>query len=130
VHLARWQDKKFRICRDKFLIGIVLSLVYFDENYNLQLKNEVQSQYYHLDKVIIMVHITYIHGSDSIKQNIVILKEYHFYISDDKFHDLAYIQHCFQLFYSHVKKNNIQMDQDWIWLDGCTSQFKNSRVFQ
>jgi hypothetical protein len=42
-----------------------------------------------------MVHITYGHGSESNEETIVILKEYHLYISDDRFHDLAYIQHCF-----------------------------------
>jgi hypothetical protein len=65
-----------------------------------------------------MVHITYRHGPDSNEENRVILKECHFYISDDRCHDLAYVQHCFQLFYNHLKEKNIQMDQHWIWSDG------------
>jgi hypothetical protein len=32
------------------------------------------------------------------------LKEYHFYISDDHFHDLDYVQHCFQLLCNHLKE--------------------------
>jgi hypothetical protein len=63
-----------------------------------------------------MVHITYKNGSDSNKENIVILKEYHFYISDDRCHDLAYVQHCFKFFCNHLKEKNIQMDQHCIWL--------------
>jgi hypothetical protein len=77
-----------------------------------------------------MIHITYNHAQNSNEQNKVILKEYHFYISNDQCHDLAYIQHCFQFFYNHLKEKNIQMDQHWIWSDSCTCQFKNVGVFQ
>ena len=130
MHVVRWKDENFRICRDTFLIGTMLSVVDFVENYTLQLKNQIQSQYYHLEQVNIMVHITYKHGTDSNEQNKVILKEYHFYISDDWCHDLAYVQHCFQLLYNHLKEKNIHMDQHWIWSDGCGGQFKNAHVFQ
>ena len=49
-----------------------------------------------------MVHITYRHGLDSNEEKCVILKESHFYISDDRTHDIHYVQHCFKLFYDHV----------------------------
>jgi hypothetical protein len=39
-----------------------------------------------------MVHIKYMHGSDSNKEDKVILNEYHCYISDDRCHDLAYVK--------------------------------------
>ena len=77
-----------------------------------------------------MVHITYRHRPDRNGHNGVILKEVHFYISDDRSHDLAYVQHCFTLFYMHLKVNNIHIDQHWIWSDGCAGQFKNAHVFQ
>jgi hypothetical protein len=114
VHVARWKDENFRICKDTFPVGTVLLVVDFAENYTLQLKNEIQSLYYHTVKVNIMVHITYEHGPDSNEENSVILKEYHFYISDDRCHELVYEQHCFQLFYNHLKEKNIHMDQHWI----------------
>ena len=88
--MAHWKDAQFRTCRDTFPIGNILSVVDFVENYTLQPQNEIQSQYYHLDQVIIMVHITYIHGEDSTEEKSVILKEYHFYISDDRCHDLEF----------------------------------------
>jgi hypothetical protein len=105
-------------------------VVDFTENYTLQPQNEIQIQYYHSEQVSIMVHITYRHRPDSNEQNKVILKEVHFYISDDRSNDLSYVQHCFGLFYEHLKVNNIHMDQQWIWFDGCAGQFKNARVFQ
>ena len=74
-------------------------MVDFVENYSLHLQNEIQIQYYHLEQVRIMVHITYRHGRDSTEENQVILKESHFYISDDQTHDFHYVQHYFKLFY-------------------------------
>jgi hypothetical protein len=130
VLLSWLKDNHFRICWDIFPTSIVLSVVDFAKNYTLQLQNEIQIQYYHSEKVNIMVHSTFGHGPDSNEQNIFILKEYHFYIRDDRCHDLAYVQHCFQFFYSHLKEKNIHMDQHWICSDGCMGQFKNYYVFQ
>ena len=65
VHMARWQDEQFKLCRDTFPLGTILSVVDFAESYSLQLQNEIQSQYYHSEQVNIMVHITYRHGPDS-----------------------------------------------------------------
>ena len=77
-----------------------------------------------------MVPITYRHGVNSTEENRVVLKQYHFYISDDRCHGLDFVQHSFQLFYKHLEDNNIQMELHWIWFDGCAGQFKNSCVFQ
>ena len=81
--MARWQDEQFKLCRDMFPLGTILSMVDFAKNYTLQMQNEVQSQYYHSKQVSIMVQITYMHGPNSTEENHVILKESYFYISDD-----------------------------------------------
>ena len=41
VHLARWQDEKFRISRDTFPHGTILLVVDFAENYTPQPQNEI-----------------------------------------------------------------------------------------
>ena len=41
VHVARWQDEHFIICKDTFPIGIVLLVVDFSEKYTLQLQNYI-----------------------------------------------------------------------------------------
>ena len=128
--MARWQDEQFKLCRDTFPLGTILSVVDFAENYSLQPQNEIQSQYYHSEQVSIMVHITYRHGPDSTEENQMILKESHFYISDDRTHDFHYVQHCFQLFYDRLITGGTPFHQHWIWSDGCAGQFKNARVFQ
>ena len=76
------------------------------------------------------MHITYRHGPNSSEEQREILKEYHFYISDDRFHDFHYVRHCFIMFYDHLNGRDIQMDQHWIWSDGCAGQLKNARIFQ
>ena len=92
---------------DTFPIGTILSAANFAENYTLQQKNKIQSQYYHSYQVTIMVHITYKHGEDSTEEKRVILNKYHFYISDDRCHDLDFVQNNFQFFYNHLEDNNI-----------------------
>ena len=93
--MARWQDEQLKLCRDMFPLGTIFSVVDFAKNYSLQPQDEIQSQYYHLEQVSIMVHITYRHGPDSTEDNQVIFKESHFYISDDRNHNFHYVQHCF-----------------------------------
>ena len=78
VDMEQWQDEQFKIFQDTFPLKTILSVVDFAENYTLQPKNEIQSQYYHSEKVSIMVHITYQHGPDSNEEKCVILKEIHF----------------------------------------------------
>ena len=107
---------------DKFPIGTILLVVDFVEKYTLQLQNDIQSQYYHSDQASIMAHITYRHEADRTEQKMVILKEYHFYTSNDKCHDLDFVQQSFQFFYKNLEDNNIQMEQHWIWSDGCVGQ--------
>ena len=99
VDVAWWQDDQFRIYLETLPLGRILSVVDFAENYTLQPQNEIQSQYYHLEQVSIMVHIMYRHGPDNNEEKRVILKESHFYISDDWTHDIHSMQHWFKLFH-------------------------------
>jgi len=45
-HRSQWLDQQFRMCKDTFPIGTIISVVDFAENYTLQPQNETQSQYY------------------------------------------------------------------------------------
>ena len=96
----------------------------------LQPQNEIQSLYYHSDQFNIMVHISYRHGPANTKDNTFMLKDYHFYISDERCHELAFVQHSFQIFCNHLKDNSLQMEQHCILSDGCAGKLKNDRVLQ
>ena len=84
---------------------------------------------------MIFVHILYRHVQRSLdnieitNDNRHVIKEYHFYISDDRAHDTHYVQHCFDKFYDSLKECEIGFDRHWRWLDGCVGQFKSSRSF-
>jgi hypothetical protein len=54
-----------------------------------------------------MDHITYKDGPYSNEENKSLLNEYHFYISDDRCHELTYVHHLFQLFYNPLNEKNI-----------------------
>lgn len=80
-------------------------------------------------QVTIYVHIFYRHAPNSIEEDQKILREYHFYMSDNKLHSSKFVQYCFKVFYDNLKERQIQMTQHWIWSYNCTGQFKNARMF-
>ena len=131
-HRSRWQDLKFKLPREVFPLGTILSVVDFAENYTFATQKEIQSEYYHFDQVTIFVHILYRHAQWSLdnientNDNRHVIKEYNFYISDDRAHGTHYVQHCFDKFYNSLKERKIGFNQNWIWSDGCVSQFKYS----
>ena len=59
-----------------------------------------------------MVHVYYRHAQldldcvQSTVQEWVIINEYHFYISDDKEHDIHYVEHFFNAFFSYMKERD------------------------
>ena len=48
-----------------------------------------------------------IDGRDNTPQSCDVIKEYHFYVSDDREHDTLFVQHFFGLIYDSFKKNGV-----------------------
>lgn len=42
-HRSQWLDQQFKMCKETFPIGTIISVVDFAENYTLQPQNETQS---------------------------------------------------------------------------------------
>ena len=72
---ARWIDGKNFICKTTFVIGTILSVVDFTENYTLAPQDEIQPHYYNSVQVTIYVYIVYKHAPDSIEEDQKILRE-------------------------------------------------------
>jgi hypothetical protein len=76
---------------------------------------------------MIFVHVIYRHAQQSLdnientKDNRHVIKEYHFYISDDRPYNTHYVQHCFDKFYDSLKEREIGFDRHCISSDGCVS---------
>ena len=96
-HRAQWQDLQFKKYCEFFPPGTILSVIDFAENYTFVPQKEIQSEYYHFDQVSMLVHILYRHAEqnvdhiESMSENRHIIKEYHFYISDDRTHDTCFV---------------------------------------
>ena len=91
-----------------FSVGTIFSVVDFVENYTFEAQKEIQSDYYHSDQVSIFVHVLYRHveHNDDIKgtnENQHVIKEYCFYISDDRSHDAHDVQHS-NIVYGSLKR--------------------------
>ena len=82
-----------------------------------------------------MVHITYRHAQqpydriDSTLEDQHIVREYHFYISDDRSHSAEFVQYCFGHHDEFLHDHHLTVTQRWIWSDGCGAQFKSARQF-
>ena len=105
------------MCKETFSIGTIILVVDFAENYTLQPQNETQSQYNNSIHITIFVHITYRHAPYSMKDNQKIIREYHFYMSDDRSHSHKFVQHCFENYFDFLQEYDIAMDSHIIWLD-------------
>ena len=85
--------------------------------------------------MLVFLHVLYRHaqvsidGRDNTHQSHNVIKEYHFYVSDDHEHEMLFVQHCFWLIYDSFKKNGVSFIEKWIWSDGCVGQFKSARSF-
>lgn len=87
--IARWQDVHCRLSMENLHGDWILSHIDFAENYTFEIQNQIQSMYWCSTQISILVHITY-----RIKPDGAIVKDSHFYISDDEKHDSLFVQHC------------------------------------
>ena len=69
----------------------------------------MQSQYYNSIQIAIFVHITFRHAHDSTEEDRKIIREYHFYMSDDRYHSPEYVQHCFENFFEFLQEHDIAL---------------------
>ena len=121
----RWQAEQFKNCLSVFPDDTIVSVVDFAENYTFKEQNEIQSMHWHNDQCTILVHISYRRsGTDSH-----VIKDMHFYISDDRKHDTHFVQHCFLLHHQWLKDQGLVFNKHWVWSDGAASQFKAARPF-
>ena len=49
---------------------------------------------------------------DSNPQSCDVIKEYHFYVSDDREHDTLFVQNRFGLIYDSLKKNGMSFTEN------------------
>lgn len=129
--IASWQDLQFKELFSSVPPGTIISCVDFSENYSMKIQNEIQSMHWRSQQVSILVHITFrlnpiwtLCGVEPY-----LLKEVHYYISDDKQHDSLFVQHAFMLHWGYLKSEGFEPANHIVWSDGCSGQFKSARAW-
>ncbi len=61
------------------------------------------------------------HSPTSTEDDRKILREYHFYINDDRSNATKFVHGCFQLFYEDLANRGIKYHHHIIWSDNCAS---------
>ena len=85
--VATWHDTQVKLAMKSLAKGVILSYIDFAENYDFKVQNEIQSKYYESITIMILVHMTYRVQVNQKRGENRVIKEGHFYISDDKSHD-------------------------------------------
>lgn len=129
--IASWQDFEFKQLFTSIPGDSIISCMDFSENYSMKIQNEIQSMHWRTEQVSILVHITFRLNPDWTFSNgePCVLKEVHYYISDDKQHDSLYVQHAFMLHWEYLKLEGIHPTNHIVWSDGCSGQFKSARAW-
>jgi hypothetical protein len=129
--LARWQDVQFKQLVETLPKGCVISCVNFSKNYTMRVQNEIQNIHCHNFQVSILVHICYMklaQGQTS-EDGSRVVKEVHYYVSDDIMHDTLFVQHAFMLHWHHLKHEGSFPKVHYVWNDGCNGQLKLARAW-
>jgi hypothetical protein len=123
-YVASWQDFQFRELLSSVPPDTLVSCVDFSENYTLKVQNEIQSMHWHNDQVTILVHIAYQlnPGWTLENQELLLNKEVHYYILDDRTHDSLFVQHCFLLNWNHVLGKGLECSRDCAVHEGTVFQ--------
>ncbi len=92
-----WQEKESKHYLKHIPNDIVVLCIDFFENYAMKVQNEIQDMHWFSFKIIVLVHITYWQNPDydQVMDKSKILKEVHYYISNEKGHDTLFVQHAF-----------------------------------
>jgi hypothetical protein len=108
--------------------GVILSHIDFSENYRFESYNEIQAEYYDSVNVTILVHITLRVVVCLLTNNETIVKESHFYISDDYSHDTLFVQYYLIQHWKWLDAQEINPSEHIVFFDGAASQFKNRQA--
>ncbi len=82
-------------------------------------------------QITMLVHITYWQNPkyDPTIDGSRILKEVHYYISNEKKRNTLFVQHAFKLHWEFLKSKGCQPKQPIVQNDSCFGQFKNARAW-
>jgi hypothetical protein len=128
--VACWQSDQAKLLRSSLQGSIILTHIDFTENYTFQVQNEIQSMYYQSSQITILVQVTYSTTLSTVGgvEDSSLMRETHYYISDDKMHDTVFVHHCLLRHWRWQLSKGSSPDTYYVFSDGCAGQFKGARA--
>jgi hypothetical protein len=127
--VANWQDDQYKTMMELALAGVLISHIDFTKNYTFAIQIKVQSMHWFSTNISILVHITVLKiEATEPGQECEVFKQTHYYISDDKKHDLIFVQHYMMLHWEWLNATGIRPSKHWIFSNGCAGQFKEAKA--
>lgn len=127
---ARWQVDQAKLLRQCLQRGTILTHIDFAENYTFQVQNEIQSLYFNSTQMTILVQVTYYTTAalDDANDTVQLVRETHYYLSDDRTHDTLFAQHCLMSHWRWFTSTKFTPHTHHVFSDGCAGQFKGARA--
>ena len=134
--LAKWEREQCDQLIAHLPLDQALCIHDYSESYACRYQDEIQSQYFSMDKVSIHVTVLYRHASleyDGVSSTVdepEVIKEYVFAISDDVTQDHDSVLHISKLISAYLKDEvEVQITKMHEFTDGCSGQYKSRHCF-
>ncbi|KAK3242956.1 hypothetical protein CYMTET_47384 [Cymbomonas tetramitiformis] len=135
--MALHQHRQFKTCITDLPLGHTAGCFDFSENHSLNIPREVQSLHWVVKQATVLVCVLWRHackevdGVESTAENPVVIKDYVYFISDDRKHDHRFIQYMREVIIKEYFEKRGIPKPIFIheWADGCAGQNKCAAGF-
>lgn len=133
--LAKWQREQLDSLLENLPLDQAVCIHDYSEGYACRFQDEIQSQYFDVNKVSLHVTILYRHsnaevdGVQSTEEEPAICKEHLFVISDDVTQDHDSVLHIQKLISKHLEESNCTIKKMHEFTDGCAGQYKSRHCY-
>ena len=101
----------------------ILKVHDFSENYTCLLPDEIQSLHWTQDTATVYPVVVLRKVNEDVREDHIT------FITDDKKHDVPFVELCNSQLHEHYKREGLSITHDVEYNDGCASQFKCIRAF-
>ena len=101
----------------------ILKIHDFSENYTCLLPEEIQSLHWTQETATVYPIVVLRRVGEDIREDHLT------FISDDKNHDVPFVEHCNDILHKYYEDEGLSITHDIEYNDGCASQFKCVRAF-
>ena len=133
--LAKWQREQLDSLLEILSTDQAVCIHDYSEGYACRFQDEMQSQYFDVNKVSLYVTSLYRHSNEEVdglkstEEEPVSCKEHLFVISDDVTQDHDSVLHIQKLISKHVQESRCTIKKMHEFTDGCAGQYKSRHCY-